>query len=201
MAEAIRTFIAIELTPQLQRALAETQARFKRDPSARSVRWVAPENIHVTLKFLGDVDQARMAELQEAIASVCLTTRPFAITLGSAGAFPNLRRPNVVWVGAHGQIDRVSQLAQEIDDACAELGFSREERPFTPHLTLGRVKREASPADRQQIGALIGKSPVGELGELQVGQVSVMKSELKPGGSVYTRLALCPFANEPATRG
>jgi RNA 2',3'-cyclic 3'-phosphodiesterase len=196
MAEPIRTFVAIELTPQLQRALAETQTRFKEDRSGRSVRWVAPENIHITLKFLGDVDQARLSEVQQGVVSVCATTLPFTLTVGGAGAFPNTRRPNVVWVGTHGQVDRVARLAQQLDDACAELGFSREERPFTPHLTLGRVKREASPTDRQLLGAFIDKSQVGELGELRVAHVNVMKSELKPGGSVYTRLALCPFADE-----
>ncbi|MCI0477801.1 MAG: RNA 2',3'-cyclic phosphodiesterase [Anaerolineales bacterium] len=187
--ETIRTFIAIELTDALQRALADTQARFQRDHAARGVRWVAPENIHITLKFLGDVDAAQMPALQRAIADACAGFAPFTLTIGGAGAFPNTRRPNVVWLGARGQIEIAAQLAQKIDAACATLGFARDERPFTPHLTLGRVKRDASPNERQLIGALIEQTQIGDLGELRVERVSVMKSELKPGGSVYTRLA------------
>lgn len=187
--ETIRTFIAIELTDALQRALADAQTKFQRDRAARAVRWVAPENIHITLKFLGDVDAAQMPALQRAIADACAGFAPFALTIGGAGAFPNTRRPNVVWIGARGQIEIAARLAQQIDDACVALGFAREARLFTPHLTLGRVQRDASPNERQQIGALIERTQIGDLGNLRVERVSIMKSELKPGGSVYSRLA------------
>lgn len=193
MTELIRTFIAIELTDALRRALANAQAQFQRDRAARAVRWVAPDNIHITLKFLGDVRADQMPDVQRAVADACAGIAPFALTLGGAGAFPNTRRPNVIWIGARGQIENAAQLAQKIDDACAALGFAREERPFAPHLTLGRVQRDASPGERQQIGALIENMRVGDLGELRVDRVSVMKSELKPGGSVYTRLAEIEF--------
>jgi 2'-5' RNA ligase len=186
--ETIRAFIAIELTDALHRALSAVHAQFKRDRAARLVRWVAPENIHVTLKFLGDVDAERMPALQRALADACADTAPFTLTIGGAGAFPNTRRPNVVWIGARGQIEIAARLAQKIDDACAALGFAREARPFAAHLTLGRVKRDASPSERQLIGAMIENAQVADLGELRVERVSVMKSELKPGGSAYSRL-------------
>ncbi|MBM3127321.1 MAG: RNA 2',3'-cyclic phosphodiesterase [Chloroflexi bacterium] len=195
--ESIRTFIAIELTEPLRRALATAQARLQRDHATRAIRWVAPENIHITLKFLGDVDAAQMPTLQRAIADVCAAIPPFALTLGGVGAFPNTRKPSVVWIGARGQIEIAARLAQKIDDACAALGFAREARAFTPHLTLGRVKRDASPNERQLIGALIEQTQIGDFGELRVERVSVMKSELKPGGSVYARLAMCQLTNEP----
>lgn len=187
--EPIRTFIAIELTDALHHALASVQTQFKRDRAARFVRWVAPENIHITLKFLGDVDADQLPAVQRAIADACADTAPFALTLGGAGAFPNTRRPNVVWIGTRGQVEIAARLAQKMDDACAALNFARDERPFAPHLTLGRVKRDASPSERQLIGALIENTPVGDLGALRVERVSVMKSVLKPGGSVYTRMA------------
>jgi len=189
MTEPIRTFIAIELTAALHRALSDAQAQFKRDRAARFVRWVAPDDIHITLKFLGDVRADQLPDLLRALADACTGSPPFTLTLGGAGAFPNTRRPNVVWIGARGQIEIAARLAQKIDAACTALGFAREERPFAPHLTLGRVKREASPGERQQIGALIETAHIGDLAELRVERVSVMKSELKPGGSVYTRLA------------
>ena len=200
MREVIRTFIAIELTEDLQRALADVQAQFKRNRAARSVRWVAPENIHITLKFLGDVDADRMSDLRGALGDACVGIAPFTLTLGGAGVFPNTHRPNVVWIGARGQIEVATRLAQRIDDACAALGFVREERLFAPHLTLGRVKRDASPSERQLIGALMENAKIGVLGEVRVERVSVMKSELKPTGSVYARLAMCQLTNESMSR-
>lgn len=188
--ELIRTFIAIELNDNLHRALADVQARLKRDPAARLIRWVAPANVHITLKFLGDVDATRMPALQNALAEACKSISPFSLSLAGLGAFPNTRRPNNIWVGATGQIDIAVRLAQKIDDACAALGFEREERSFTAHLTLGRVKRDVSPGERVSIGAMIDAAKIGTLGELHVDHVSVMKSELRPGGSVYSQLAM-----------
>ena len=200
MTEPIRTFIAIELTDALHRALFEAQAQFKRDRAARAVRWVAPDNIHITLKFLGDVDADRMPALRRALADACVGSAPFTLTIGGAGAFPNPRHPNVVWIGARGQIEVAARLAQKIDDACAALGFPREERPFSPHLTLGRVKRDALPSERQLVSAMIEHAQIGDLGELRVERVSVMKSELKPGGSAYTRLSVCQLTCEPMNK-
>ena len=198
MAELIRTFIAIELEETHHRALRDLQTRLNRElataktagsSTARDMRWVAPDNIHLTLKFLGDVDAAMMPTLKQAIADACAGTAPFTLNISGVGAFPNTRRPNVIWVGVGGDVERATELAQKIDDACAALGFAREERPFSPHLTLGRVKRDARPSDRQFIGEMIVNAPVSHLGELRAERVSVMKSELRPGGSVYTRLA------------
>ena len=193
MTEPIRTFVAIELTDVLHHALSDAQAQFKRDRAARSVRWVAPENIHITLKFLGDVDADRMPALQRALTDACAGSAPFTLTIGGAGAFPNPRHPNVVWIGARGQTEIAAQLAQKIDEACFALGFPREERPFSPHLTLGRVKRDTLPSERQLVGGMIEHAQIGDLGNLRVERVSVMMSEVKPGGSVYTRLAEIPL--------
>jgi len=196
MADQIRTFIAIELDQAHHRALGDLQARFKRERNARGVRWVAPENIHLTLKFLGDVDAATVPALQRAVVDVCAGSAPFTLRIVGASAFPSTQRPNVVWVGLSGEVERAALLAKQIDDACAALGFAREERPFSPHLTLGRVKRDASPSDRRFIGEMIVNARVGDLGELRAERVIVMKSELRPGGSVYTRLAVAELGNQ-----
>lgn len=200
MAAPIRTFIAIELPNAHHRALSDLQAQLKRERPARYVRWVAPENIHLTLKFLGDVDETKMPALQRAVAAACAGIAPFTLTIGGAGAFPNTRRPNVIWVGIGGEVEMAARLGKKIDDACAALGFAPEERPFSPHLTLGRVKRDAKPNDRQFVGEMIINTTVGELGQLRVEHVSVMKSELQPGGSVYTRLAMIQFTNAPISQ-
>ena len=188
MKEPIRTFIAIELDDALRRALGNVQAQLQRDRAARLVRWVQPASIHITLKFLGDVNADRLPALERAMADACAGTPPFSLALAGLGAFPNTRRPNVIWVGANGQVDVAAQLAQKIDAACVALGFAPEERPFAPHLTLGRVKRDASIPERQLIGAMIDATKVETLGELKIDHVSVMKSELRPSGSVYTCL-------------
>lgn len=199
MAEQIRTFIAIELDDARKHSLGDLQARLKREhgtakfagsSSSNAIRWTAAENIHLTLKFLGDVDAEKMPALQNAVASACVGTPPFTLKLDGVGAFPNLNRPNVVWVGVQGDVEIASKLARKIDDACVALGFSREERPFSPHLTLGRVKRDASTRERQGIGEMIAKMQARELGEFRVEGVSIMKSELSPGGSVYARLSI-----------
>ncbi len=206
MTEKIRTFIAIELEDVHHQALREVLTRFKRElataknagsTTARAVRWVAPENIHLTLKFLGDVDVAVMPALQRAIADACVGIAQFTLSLNGGGAFPSTRRPNVIWVGVEGEVGCAAQLARRIDDACAVLGFAREERPFSPHLTLGRVKRDIKPSDRQFIGEMIVNAAVGELGQLHVERISVMKSELQPGGSAYTRLVEARLAGRP----
>ncbi len=188
MAEWIRTFIAIELNETLYRALGEVQNRLKRDRAAHLIRWVVPESIHITLKFLGDVEANQLPALHDALVKACENTPPFALTLAGLGAFPNTKRPNNLWVGATGQVEMAAQLAQKIDEACAAFGFPRETRPFTTHLTLGRVKKDVSPSERASIGAMVEAVHVNALGDLRVDHVSVMKSELRPSGSVYTRL-------------
>ncbi len=195
MSESIRTFIAIEVGDAHHRALSDLQERFKRERGARAVRWVAPGNIHLTVKFLGDVESDRLPDLQRAVADACAGSAPFLLNIAGAGAFPNTQRPNVVWVGIGGDVERAASLAQKIDDACAALGFAREARPFSPHLTLGRVKRDVSPADRRAVGEMIANASVGALGEVRVEHVSVIKSDLKLGGPVYTRLAEIRLTN------
>ena len=188
MAELIRSFIAIELDDNIRRALGEVQEKLQAERAAKMVRWTAPESIHITLKFLGEVDAGKMPALQNAIADACKGIAPFTLALRGVGVFPNTRRTNIVWVGAEGQVEIATELAQKIEDACVILGFAREDRPFTPHLTIGRVKRDASPDDRRFIGEMIERAQIGTLGESHVDHVSLMKSELRPGGSVYTRL-------------
>ncbi len=188
MAEQIRTFIAVELDQARRKALGKIQELLKREPAGRYVRWVAPEGIHLTLKFLGGVDSQRMDELQAAVAEACQGIPPFQLTLSGVGAFPNTRRSRVVWVGLVGDVAIAARLADQIEAASAKLGFPREERPFSPHLTLGRIKRDASSSDQQFVGEMVTRAQVAELGEIKARQVSIMKSDLRPTGSVYTRL-------------
>lgn len=188
MADQIRTFIAAELDQAQRHALGDLQAELKGQPAGQYVRWVAPDSIHLTLKFLGGVEPGMVAALDRAVAEACQGMAPFRLTIGGLGAFPNTRRPNVVWVGLGGDLAAAERLTENIEAACEALGFAREGRPFAAHLTLGRVKRDARPEDRQFVGEMISKASVGELGEIHVESVNIMKSDLTPRGSIYTRL-------------
>src|SRR5574341_2352020 len=123
MAEQIRTFIAIELDDEPKHALADLQSRLKRERGSNAIRWVTTEKIHLTLKFLGNIQADVLPALQHAVSDACAGTPPFTLELCGVGAFPNVNRPNVVWVGVEGDVEIATRLAQKIDDACARLGF------------------------------------------------------------------------------
>ena len=188
MPDLIRTFIAIEPDAAIQHALGDVQTRLQRERAANFIRWVAPANIHLTLKFLGNVETDRLPALTRTVREACASYSPFTLSLHTLGAFPNLTRPNVVWVGLRGEIETAARLAEKIDAGCAALGYAREARPFAPHLTLGRVKKDARADELRSVGELIANFKAELRGEIRVARVSVMKSELKPSGSVYTRL-------------
>jgi 2'-5' RNA ligase len=184
----VRTFIAIELDDELRENLGRLQARLRDRLSPRSVRWVRPEDIHLTLKFLGDTPQEKLEEIQAALARAAMEVAPFTITVGGLGCFPNPRRPRVVWVGLQEVTGRLKQLRDAVEEGVAPLGFPTEKRAFSPHLTLGRVQRHASKSEVREIGELVTGTQIGTIDEMAVGAVSYIKSDLRPIGAVYTML-------------
>ncbi|MBC7263082.1 MAG: RNA 2',3'-cyclic phosphodiesterase [Chloroflexi bacterium] len=186
--EQIRTFVAIELSDDLCAALRRMQATLKANKEAQIGRWVAPESIHLTLQFLGNVGLNRLAEIQAAIERGCTGHTPFDIELGGLGCFPNTRQPNVVWVGLAGDLESLQSLQHDVEQQLAALGFRPEDRPFKPHLTLARVRKDVSKAERAALGALVERTPCTESARMTVRQVSLMRSDLRPTGAVYTRL-------------
>jgi 2'-5' RNA ligase len=189
--ERLRLFVACELPDEARRALAEVQAGLRRAGADR-LRWVRPEGIHITLKFLGATEAERLEAIKEALAAA---VEPFAIrvrpnALGGFGG-SGLR---VVWVGLEGDVEALAELAGRVDRALEALGFPREERPFAAHLTLARVPDVASREERRRLRELIEGQKLPALPELTLDRVSLMRSELRPDGSVYTRLASFPGA-------
>lgn len=183
-----RTFIAIELDPHLKARLAELQEQLRSRLSPSSVRWVQPDSIHLTLKFLGDTPTDKIEEVQAALARAAAQVTPFVITAGELGCFPNNRQPRVVWVGLQEPTGKLARLQRAVEEFVAPLGFPTEGRPFSPHLTLGRVQRHASRSEVRQIGEVVSASAVGVLDEMTVTEVSYIKSDLRPSGAVYTTL-------------
>jgi 2'-5' RNA ligase len=157
------------------------------------VHWVRAEGIHLTLQFYGEVTPDVVKGLQAALEQAAATVPPVALTLEGLGVFPNAVRPRVIWVGVGGQVDRLRELQRAVESASGPLGFKPEGRDYTPHLTLGRVPAELKPAERQKLAKALKATTLGRVGEFRVEVLSLMRSELKPMGAVYTQLCAAPL--------
>lgn len=192
MMTTLRTFIAIELSDEAHTALADLQNHLKKVTPAQIVRWTDPESIHLTLHFLGDVATDTISQITSLMEQAALASPPFTLTLGGLGCFPNTRRPRIVWAGVSGQTDILKQLHHHLGEKLKTVGFTLDTRPYSPHLTLGRVKDTIPHRQLAQLGQTLEQiqPTVGQLATLPVSELSLMKSELKPAGAVYTRLVL-----------
>ncbi len=189
----IRAFIAISLTPEIYQNLDRILEDLKGRLPGTAVRWVPARNIHLTLKFLGDVSVANLELLTKLLQSEVGRYTPFEVSVGDIGAFPSIRRPRVVWVGVKAPAD-LQALQHGIEAETARLGYAHEEREFSPHLTLGRVSRNATSQDVQRISEVIGSVKVGFLGAARVQAVNLYRSDLNPHGSVYTQIFSAPLS-------
>lgn len=185
--QAIRSFIAVELPDEVTSGLRELQAGLKL-PGHTFVKWVTPEGIHLTLKFLGNISPHRVAEMTRVMEEASQGVSCFRLTVGGLGAFPNLRRPRVLWIGVGGEVEKLVALQQDIDHGLKPLGFVPEARPFTPHLTLARLREGASPEKLREFGDLVAKKPVEDGWEIVVSSLSLMRSQLFPSGAAYSCL-------------
>jgi 2'-5' RNA ligase len=181
----IRAFIAVELPEGLKKELTELEVQLKKN-SPPVVRWVDPSSIHITLKFLGEISEDSIDELMLAIEEAARGIQPFKLQIREVGAFPGLDRAQVLWVGVKGDVDKIAQLQKRIEANTEQLGFPRETRAFTPHLTLGRVRDEARPGDRQRLGKLLMDTTFSALHNVDVDSVNLMKSQLTPAGAIHT---------------
>ncbi len=186
--EQIRAFIAIELPDAAKEHLTSLRARL-RPAQHPYIKWVAPEGIHLTLKFLGNIPQERVPQITEAMARVAQGVSPFRVQIGGLGAFPNMKRPQVIWVAIEGEVEQLITLHQGIDQALIPLGFAPESRPFTPHLTLGRLKERASPEERKRIGEHMAFTEFESGPTIEVTEINLMRSRLTPQGAIYSRIA------------
>jgi len=195
----IRAFIAADLPEDLRHALDRVMRHLKSELKGVPIRWVPPENIHLTLKFLGEVSQRNLPFLIELLQGEVADQRPFEFGVGGLGAFPDVRRPRVIWVGVKGPKE-LHDLHHAVENAMEKIGYARETRPFEPHLTLGRVSRNASPEEVRRVSEVLRAVQVGFLGSALVEEVYLYRSDLRPTGAVYTRLATAPLrrTNSPA---
>jgi 2'-5' RNA ligase len=186
--EQLRCFIAIELPEEIKAGLSRLQAQLK-SGNQFSVKWVNPYSIHLTLKFLGNVNADMTSQITEAIKEGAQGVSPFRLEIKGLGVFPNLRRVQVIWVGISGDLEKLLQLQKGIDSALARLGFAPEGRAFTPHLTLARVRDRASPEERQKLGELIASTKFEAEYTFSVEAVSLMRSQLTREGAIYSQIS------------
>jgi len=186
--EQIRAFVAIELSDEARKGLARLRRELERKEHG-FVKWVDPQGIHLTLKFLGNIPSKRIPEITQALEKVAGATGPFHLEIAGLGAFPNLKQVRVFWVGIRGEVDKLSRLQQSIESALAALGFAEEERPFVPHLTLARVREGASPLERRNFGELVASTVFEDKYPVEVEAISLMRSQLTPAGAIYTCLS------------
>lgn len=189
----LRLFVALEPPDLVRRRLASLQAELRRAAgrAADDVRWVPPENVHLTLQFLGAAPEERVAGVQDAIAAAAREGTPLELTVGGAGAFPSARRARVLWAGLTGDLPALGALVAALGRHLAPLGFPPEERPFAPHLTLGRAR------DARGVGGLaaaLAHAGGGAAARWRAGEVVLFRSHLSPRGAEYEALFRTPLS-------
>jgi 2'-5' RNA ligase len=183
----IRAFIAIDLSQAVSQQLEEIVRQLKTRFPGKAVRWVAVKNIHLTIKFMGDISPANLRTLEQTLQSEASRFAVFSFHVGGLGAFPSIRRPRVVWVGVQAP-DELAGLQRSVEKALERLGYPAEGRAFSPHLTLGRVGRNITPDELGRLSQALETLPVGQLGTVQAQAIHLIRSDLRPDGPLYTRL-------------
>jgi len=190
----LRTFIAVDLPPDIQiniQYIGETL----RKAIGKSVRWVSVHNIHLTLKFLGDVSSDEVDKLTQMLRMEADTNSFFDVPIGGLGSFPNSKRARVLFIGIQSPAE-LEALHRGIESATIKLGLKADTRPFSPHLTIGRVRDHIVSSEQDKIRKILEETKIDSLGTARVDSVHLYKSELKPGGSVYTKLFSAPLKND-----
>ena len=190
----MRTFIAADMPDEARERLASFLSQL-RAMEIEKLRWVQPEAIHLTLKFLGEIDQERVGPVLSAMRESCAGACSFHLATGGLGCFPSRRSPQVVWLGLEGEVETLELLQSSLDEELHRTaGLSLEERPFRPHLTLARVRRGASESERRQIWENIEATPPPDTITWPVSQLSLVHSTLLPQGPQYRTLGSAPLA-------
>jgi len=192
---AIRAFIAVNISEEIHNNLAKLIKELKERLCQSPVRWVPVENIHLTIKFLGDVSVSNLDLLNKILAAEAKQHSPFEFSVGKLGAFPSKRRPRVIWVGVEAPSELLD-LQRGIENETTRLGYSRENRPFSAHLTLGRVSRKVNSQEIQVIGDVLCNCKVSYLGSACVQEIHLYKSDLHPSGASYRTLYSAPLVLE-----
>ncbi|MDP1544413.1 MAG: RNA 2',3'-cyclic phosphodiesterase [Anaerolineales bacterium] len=195
----LRTFIAIDLPAPIQASIEKQTARLRQTLGGEFIRWVSVQNMHLTLKFIGTIAASHVDFLKQLLTRTADMHPQFDLQIGGIGSFPTSKRVRVLWAGIHAPADLAS-LQRNIEDGTTRLGYEREERPYSPHLTLGRVRQNTSLADLQKISAALNNIQLGNISSFRVDSIHLYNSDLRPEGSIYTKLFSAPLG-KPNQRG
>lgn len=185
----IRSFLAFELPSEIKHIISQVWDDLKRSPL--NVRWVKKDNIHLTVIFLGQIDQDRLMALGEEAKKVCMAYGPFQVSLKGIGCFPNRRNPRVLWIGLDGHLERMNHFRDALQKSLKTFGIKEEKRTFQPHLTLGRFKK-FNKMDSQLDECLLRYKDLSS-SVFTLDDLTLFKSDLKPTGSEYTKLQSWPL--------
>ncbi len=191
-----RLFVALEPTDPVRRRIAVAAAGLRRAAgrAADEVRWADPDHVHLTLQFLGAVPEERVAAVSAAVLAAAAAGRPLALEVRGAGGFPNARRPRVLWLGVGGEVAALGALVQDLGRRLAPLGFAPEERPFSPHLTLGRARDgRGAPG----LGGALAGAAADDGIAWRAGELVLFQSHLSPKGARYEALVRAPLDGSP----
>jgi 2'-5' RNA ligase len=181
---AIRSFLAFELPPEIKKKILLVSEDLRR--SGLNAKWVKVDNIHLTVVFMGDIKEEVIQAIKEEVKTVCLGFPPFKISLDGIGVFPNTRRPRVLWLGLEGEIERISSLRDGLQEHLKPFGIKEEKRPFKPHLTLGRFRKQNRGGS--QLDEIINRYRELEGPLCRVEELIMFKSELRSQGAIYTKM-------------
>ena len=183
MSETIRVFIAIELNKETQSYLSNIQSELKETKA--DVKWVKSENIHLTLKFLGNIDVSRITQIKKILTELSQENTEFITELCDIGAFPKKEHPRVIWIAIEKNQDKIIKIVADLEERLRELGIAKEDRPFIAHLTLGRVK---SNLNRLKLVEKLKNINISQRHSLIVNKLTLFKSTLTPDGPIYQAL-------------
>ena len=182
----LRAFIAVELPLEIRQNVQHATSNLRRDTGSL-IRWVAMENMHLTLKFLGDIPSANVEVVTQMIHAQADSFNCFDIHLTGIGSFPSPKRPRVIYIGIHAPA-ALEAFQRQLESAARRLGYTAEERAFAPHLTIGRVRQHVRADEQQRLRRALEESTIDSLGTARVNSVHLYKSDLKPNGPIYTKL-------------
>ena len=184
----LRAFVAVELDDSVKACIAAA-IDFLRVERIEGLRLARVEGVHLTLKFLGDIDAAHAPKIAEAMSQVSARQAAFSLKVGLPGVFPNIKRARVLWLGVEGDLRSLRLLQADVEETLTRIGFAPDARRFNPHLTIGRMRHRASREDRRRAADALASLPLPAGQEIAVNDLSLMKSDLLPGGAVYERIA------------
>jgi 2'-5' RNA ligase len=196
--QTVRAFVAVELTPEVKALLGQVARDLQAQGATRAMKWVDPAQVHITVKFLGDVPPAQVAQVRAALEAIGARHAPFALRLGGLGVFPSAARTRVVWASLAEGAGPLVGLIDDAERALNALGFKPERRDPSPHVTLARVKDYATPQERRALADLLAQAAVPAFPPVTVDHVTLMRSTLTPQGALYAPLALARLAQPAA---